>query len=260
MSVEDSKAGSIGTCPECGQKFKIPGTSPAANQPKSKPVNAKAPGKQPAAKGAPAKPPVPPRPSRPKYDWEEEDSSPYDVAEQDEPTEAAKLVARDSFRDKEYERLRKKKERELQLEDRKQNVAFLGTMLLLWIALSLATYFLQDYFYVPLGIAALLAVIGQLWLIVVAFKHSTQDGLLVLFVPLYNLVFAIKHFGAAGKPLILSIAGSLIAGTVLGVAIGSMGSDKFEQKINDLKEGKFSIQPAPQQLLVQNRFSHESPL
>src|SRR5579863_7892210 len=94
LSVSDSQAGGVGNCPECGQKFRIPGTKPAESS-KSQPAKPAAMRTAPAQKPQKTAPPAQPaRPTRPKEDWEEEDSSPYEVQEAQQQTEAAKMVAR----------------------------------------------------------------------------------------------------------------------------------------------------------------------
>jgi hypothetical protein len=240
LGVDDSKAGGVATCPDCGQKFRIPGAkSAAASREKSKPEEPAA-ARKPAARGEKpaAKPAAPARPSRPKEDWEEQDSSPYEVLEQDEATEEAKLVARDSFRDKEYEQLRKKKARELQLEDRRNNMAFFGSMFLLWIALSIITFMLPHDWsingVIPFGVAWFMILCGRLWCIVLGFKESVLSGILVLLAPFYDIYFGIKFFGVAGKAMILTYVAWGITATVLAI-----GHPKLTEQLQKYMKGDY---------------------
>jgi hypothetical protein len=57
---------------------------------------------------------------------------------------------------------------------------------------------------VALGV--LFVVVGNLWLLVVTFKVSVLWGLGSLFLPLVSLVFVIKHWSVARKPIAVAIA------------------------------------------------------
>jgi hypothetical protein len=234
LSVDEDEAGKIGSCPDCGQKFRIPAAKAAAANPdKGRPAKAAVAKKRPApqAKGA-AKPAAPP-PSRPKEDWEEEDSSPYAVKEGEEQTEAARLIAQDSFRDKEYEQLRKKKERALKKEESRKNLASLGGLFLAWIALSGYAYWQPDYAAVPAGIGNLMSTFGAIWLIVLGFKEGALTGLLVWFIPFYDWYFAIKNFDIAGRAFIIKYVGLLIVGTVIAI-VGTKFITDLKRKANDI--------------------------
>lgn len=68
---------------------------------------------------------------------------------------------------------------------------------------------------VILGLLAV--VVGNLWLIVLAFKESVLWGLGTLFLPLVGLVFAITRWQTAKLPFLIALGGLVlcIAGAVL---------------------------------------------
>jgi hypothetical protein len=56
-----------------------------------------------------------------------------------------------------------------------------------------------------LGIA--LAVVGNLWIVVLAFRTGLLWGLGCLFVPPVGLIYSVLNFRETWKPLVLAIAG-----------------------------------------------------
>lgn len=76
-----------------------------------------------------------------------------------------------------------------------------------------------------LVILATLAMIGcGIWLVVVAFQVSVPWGLITWFVPCGGIVFAVKHWDQAKKPILAQLAAfgamimiSFVAGVVMGV-------------------------------------------
>jgi hypothetical protein len=73
-----------------------------------------------------------------------------------------------------------------------------------------------------LAIGALTALIGSIWLIVVAFKESVLWGLGSLFVPFVPLIFVIMHWGKSGKPFLINLSGIVVF--VMGGMVGDIGS------------------------------------
>jgi hypothetical protein len=208
LGVDDSKAGGVAVCPDCGQKFRIPGKPPASaskpNPAKTTPPPRKqaAPAKQAAAKPAPP-------PSRPKEPWEEEDSSPYAVQEIEELGDDALKV--EYGVDKDYE---KKVERKRKEEEQQEFRTFLGTVVLLvvvGVVVCLLPLIMADLIYVPLGLGNIISFIGGVWMLSLAFKEDIVTFLLVFFVPFYHIYFAIKHWHDARLALVCMYLGSFIA-------------------------------------------------
>ena len=56
-------------------------------------------------------------------------------------------------------------------------------------------------------VGVLLAVIGNLWIVVLAFRTGLLWGLGCLFVPLVGLVYCALNFRETWKPLVLAIIG-----------------------------------------------------
>jgi hypothetical protein len=67
------------------------------------------------------------------------------------------------------------------------------------------------------GIGYLAAMIGGIWIIVIAFQDSVLWGLGSLLIPLVALVFVIQHWEETKKPFLIEIGG-----IVLAVAGGAM--------------------------------------
>ncbi|MBK8284051.1 MAG: hypothetical protein IPK97_03815 [Ahniella sp.] len=69
-----------------------------------------------------------------------------------------------------------------------------------------------------LGIGGLIAFVGAIWLIVVAFKKSILWGFVALLVPLGNVVFAIMNWPSQ-KPFLILIGGAVL--TIIGSVMGA---------------------------------------
>jgi hypothetical protein len=71
--------------------------------------------------------------------------------------------------------------------------------------------------FVLVGLGGYAFVLGGTWLLVKAFKQSAVWGLLSLLIPLAYVVFGLKYWGQAGRPLMIHAAGvfAFIGGVVL---------------------------------------------
>ena len=69
------------------------------------------------------------------------------------------------------------------------------------------------------GIAAL---VGSIQILIAAFKESTSQGLLSLFLGPYILYYVFTRWETCKKGFLLSIGGSVAA--VLGTIVGAMGA------------------------------------
>ena len=230
LSVQDSKAGGVAACPDCGQRFRIrdPETPPSP-----KPTADRARGsskKRPARAEQPASRPVPQRPRRPEDEWLYEDSSPYEVKDEPEaaatpPMEFRSLSSGDddldpstySF-DKEYAKQRKKRQKELKKEGVRRTVLFLVVMLMVWIGSGIYAHYQPEWALIPFASGSLIALVGMIWLLVLAFGESAGSGFLVLILPPYHLYFASKNIDRAARPLVLGYIGGFIIVTALVIA------------------------------------------
>lgn len=59
-------------------------------------------------------------------------------------------------------------------------------------------------------VGLILAFVGGIWLLVVAFKTSIWWGLGSLFIPLVNLIFVILHWQPSKKPFFIYLAGVVL--------------------------------------------------
>jgi hypothetical protein len=66
-----------------------------------------------------------------------------------------------------------------------------------------------------LYLGGLIAFVGGIWLLVVAFKESVWWGLGSIFIPFVSLVFVIVHWQVSKKPFLIQLAG--IALCIVGV-------------------------------------------
>ena len=60
------------------------------------------------------------------------------------------------------------------------------------------------------GIGGLVAFIGFIWFLVVAFRQTIWWGLGSLFIPIVALIFLIMHWGDAAKPFFVWLIGAVI--------------------------------------------------
>lgn len=63
----------------------------------------------------------------------------------------------------------------------------------------------------------IVALVGGIWFLVVAFRESILWGLGCLLVPFVGIIFLIKHWDIAGKPFLIQLAGWVPI--LIGVAI-----------------------------------------
>jgi hypothetical protein len=236
LGVNDALAGGVATCPECGQKFRIPG-KPAKTVDKPNPARGGTPVKKqtvPAKQGA-AKAPAPP--SRPKEPWEEEDSSPYNVRDTEEPGDEARRV--EYGVDKDYE---KKLERKRIDEEKKEFQTFIGLIILLLFvggAVNCLPLIMEDLVYVPVGLGLVVFLVGTGMLIALGFGKDVLQAIGVIF-PGYDVFFTVKHFHDARNPLVMKYVGAMIC--VAGLFFGGYG--KIKGLIDKARESSAS-RPAP---------------
>jgi hypothetical protein len=64
----------------------------------------------------------------------------------------------------------------------------------------------------------ILAVVGGIWLLVVAFQESVWWGLGSLLLPFVSLIFVIMHWQVSKKPFLISLAGGVLLGIAAAMA------------------------------------------
>ena len=69
-------------------------------------------------------------------------------------------------------------------------------------------------------IGVLLAVIGNLWIVVLAFRTGLLWGLGCLFVPLVGLVYCALNFRETWKPLVVAMIGLALFFATFGQPVG----------------------------------------
>ncbi len=73
-----------------------------------------------------------------------------------------------------------------------------------------------------LVVGVIVALIGGIWILVLAFQESALWGLGCLFVPFVTLIFVIMHWDKAGKPFLINLGGAAVM--ALGVVTGGVGT------------------------------------
>ena len=68
-----------------------------------------------------------------------------------------------------------------------------------------------------LGIGGILALVGSVWLWIVAFKESVWWGLGSIFVPFVSLIFALTHWEVAKTPFLIALLGGIMVGVSIAV-------------------------------------------
>ena len=59
-------------------------------------------------------------------------------------------------------------------------------------------------------IGGIVAGVGWIWVVVTAFRESTSQGLLCLFIPPYAIYYGIKRWSGAKKPLVIAVVGVVV--------------------------------------------------
>jgi acetyl esterase/lipase len=221
LGVKESQAGTIGACPECKHKFRIPGV-PAEDEFTNSPPRKSAP-KEEDERPAPA-----PRKRRRVDD--EDRFSPEDDERPSPPLRKRRRVDDDEDRSSDDDEAERKPARKRKKKRRKKAsglpawldgfaIALVGLRLvglltsgiaLIWPAASL----------LPLGLGGLVAMVGGLWFVVVAFQEDTVAGFLCLIVPFYSLYYLVTHFDDEKRPFFLQLVGTILV--MMGSCAGAL--------------------------------------
>jgi hypothetical protein len=68
----------------------------------------------------------------------------------------------------------------------------------------------EEEMYALLIVGMIVALVGGIWLLVVAFKESVWWGLGSLLLPFVSLIFVIMHWQVSKKPFLISLAGTVL--------------------------------------------------
>jgi hypothetical protein len=225
LGLDDSKAGGVGVCPGCGAKFRVPkpaasGTGPAA--PSKKPsAPAKDVGIRAGAKAEAKAKPTPPAAPPPKQASADDDDGaiPYLVVKNPtpppEPKKRRKQMSDDEIDeigvDKEYLKKRKKKKKERESSGMSGSLIAAVALLVIWIGMSLLVWLKPDAVLIPIWFGRVVAFIGWVWLLILAFDEGFLFALLVFFLsPIGAIVLCVIRPYEAMKPCMVHIAGWLI--------------------------------------------------
>lgn len=67
------------------------------------------------------------------------------------------------------------------------------------------------------AVGALIILAAGVWFVVVAFQESPATGIMVLFVPFYNIVFLVRRFDVTGKPFFAQLIGAVVCFAATGI-------------------------------------------
>ncbi len=71
----------------------------------------------------------------------------------------------------------------------------------------------------------LIAIVGGIWFLVVAFQESILWGLGCIFVPFVSLVFLVMHWQVAKKPFLIQMLGTALM--IVGIIMSPEQSQDF---------------------------------
>jgi hypothetical protein len=202
LVVRDEWAGRLGVCPHCKNRIRLPQAETTADEPADERYSA-APQEESRS---------PPRRTRRRAD--------ADADEREEPVRKRRRPTEDEDLPPEEEEPAPRPVAKPKKKRRKRTsqgfsaldpfllgllgVGLLGLLTsglaLIWPAVSFA----------PLGLGWLVTLVGQIWLLVVAFKEDALQGILCLFVPFYVVYFLITHFEEAKRPFFVWLVGIVV--------------------------------------------------
>ena len=72
------------------------------------------------------------------------------------------------------------------------------------------------------AIGSVIAIVGGIWIVVIAFQDSVLWGLLCLFIPCVALYYVITHWEKTKKPFLIEVVGGVICavGSLLVTGVG----------------------------------------
>ncbi|MFL5339529.1 MAG: hypothetical protein ACJ8F7_05110 [Gemmataceae bacterium] len=88
-----------------------------------------------------------------------------------------------------------------------------GTALVLWgFAMLLLLLHVPWSGFFALAVAGITALIGRIWFLMIAFSEDSTVGMLVLWVPFYDLYFLVTNLEETWRPFALNVVGGFLLG------------------------------------------------
>jgi hypothetical protein len=172
LALDDAHAGLVGECPDCGARFRIPAPSPRSADERFSS-------------------------SRPRAEEEENDEPRSRRPVQDED---------DDYRP----RRKKRKKRKRSSGDVLSGNSFLiilGVLAAVGLLVVVLALTVPQFRVLAFALGFLIALVGQIWFLTVAFKESVGWGLGCLFVPFVSLIFLAQHFEETWRPWVVGVIG-----------------------------------------------------
>jgi hypothetical protein len=227
MKLDDSKAGKIGRCLQCNQKFRVPNDE--VEEPEPETVKR---GKTPPARDVSPKIPVIPKRSKevepppPTCDADLMNRSGYELEQIGSarppvkvPPSVELIAEEDDWEDEEEpNRLSALKKRRPLTGPQKQDVVTgLALAGILWIALTALSVWVPSAVYALLFVGALIVIVGRSMLLHLARQEGTGVWLACLLVPFYSTYFFFTRLHETYKSFLISCAGYVfvVTGVVL---------------------------------------------
>jgi hypothetical protein len=244
MKLDDSKAGKIGRCLQCNQKFRVPvDTGIDARHPSvSKSSNGSDSERLVSIPKAPSPSARPAEPPPPKHDAELMNRSGYEIEKIDRPTHARKGAVDDDWaelaevdskptanrqdhaEEDEAEPVRPgpAKRRRLSGPQKQDLITGLAIAAIVWIGLTVLAIWVRPVVFVLLILGGVVIAAGRRMLLHLAEQEGTSTWLACLLVPFYPTYFFFTRIHEAYKSFLVSCAGYVFF--VSGLALFFMPS------------------------------------
>lgn len=234
LRVRPEMAGKAARCPGCQQAFAVPAPRPA-NSPANSPASSSA--SKPAGpvilpddpddyvseldvvESPPAPPPRALRAStsqavtaKPPDEVEDDEPIEADVEEEDD-TESTSTGPAKPRRRRRRKRRASEDENPLLENFRYYTAAFgilpwiVGATLLIWIFLLGVSLLLPPVVFLAMVLGFVVYMTGWVWLVITAFRDDTFQGMLVVFLKIYGLVYIFLNLNETWKPAVLLFLG-----------------------------------------------------
>jgi len=231
LRVTDDKAGKVAVCPKCKTKMQIPEPAGANGDGEEQEAPASQKRVQSLVSAAPrqhrldAGPPVS-----------------QENTDEDEPSDEQSEENDDGDRDDEDRpRKRKRRRRRRRRSSSGSGSAFemfvnpftigLAVGLGLWIIfVGLHLVGVPIAGLLAIGVGVLVAAVGRIWFLSIAFSDDSTVGYMVLWVPFYELYYVVSNFAETWKPYVLNFVGiGLALGALCLGGLSSMMDDEMPQ-------------------------------
>lgn len=206
LTAPDSAAGKNVKCPKCQTLMTLPAAPP--------------PEPEPEPEFEVVEPPPPPPRKRPRVD-DDEDATPLKLKGGEErPASRSKWDDDEDDEEEEEERPRRRKrprrkKRRARSDDDGgtpfENFGpisiWVGIALVVWLIGLILGLIFPLALLIPVGIGFVIAIAGNIWFLVIAFKENVLHGVLCLVVPCYSLFYLITRWEACKEAFLVGLAG-----------------------------------------------------